>query len=124
MLLTVAKWATWPFRRLDDTRFLGTVGTRPKKGGSVVDTRSLYGIFSACQMGIQYETQSDQKIRIKKLENVISTAYHRHYRGDCSIGFKNMKMLSLSFLYLERSYGMMMVVRNIGLFRIPKILSW
>ena len=69
------------------------------------DTRALYGaLLSACQGGVgrrilmenrikqdgirswyqlvnQYETESNRNVRIKKLENVIATVYHRHYRG-------------------------------------------
>jgi hypothetical protein len=29
----------------------------------------------------QYETDSNQNVRIKKLENVITTVFHRHYMG-------------------------------------------
>jgi hypothetical protein len=69
------------------------------------DTRALYGaLLSACQGGVgrrilmenrlkqdgirswyqlvdQYETESNRNVRIKRLENVITTIYNRHYRG-------------------------------------------
>jgi hypothetical protein len=72
-----------------------------KKG----DTRALYGaLLSACQGGVScrilmenrlkqdgirswyqlvnpYEAESNRNVRIKRLENVITTVYHRHYRG-------------------------------------------
>jgi hypothetical protein len=69
------------------------------------DARTLYGtLLSACQAGIgrrilmenrnkqdgiwawyqlinQYETDGNRNVRIKKLENVITTVFHRHYKG-------------------------------------------
>jgi hypothetical protein len=69
------------------------------------DARALFGILhSACQIGVrsrilmenrstqdgilswyqlvkQYETDGNRNVRIKKLENVITTVFHRHYKG-------------------------------------------
>jgi hypothetical protein len=69
------------------------------------DARALYGaLFSACQSGVgrrilmenggkqdgirswcqlvqHYETDGNQNVRIKKLEKVITTEFHRSYRG-------------------------------------------
>jgi hypothetical protein len=69
------------------------------------DARALYGaLLSACQGGIgrrilmenrikqdgirawyqlinQYETDGNKNVRIKKLENVITTVFNRHYKG-------------------------------------------
>jgi hypothetical protein len=69
------------------------------------DTRALYSaLLSACQGGVgrkilmenrlkqdgirswyqlvnQYETENNGNVRIKKLENVLATVYHRHYGG-------------------------------------------
>jgi hypothetical protein len=39
------------------------------------------GIRSWCQLVQQYEMDGNQNIRIKKLENVITTVFHRNYRG-------------------------------------------
>jgi hypothetical protein len=39
------------------------------------------GIRSWYQLVNQYETESNRNVRIKKLENVITTVYHGHYRG-------------------------------------------
>jgi hypothetical protein len=39
------------------------------------------GIRSWCQLVQQYETNGNQNVRIKKLENVITTVFHRNYRG-------------------------------------------
>jgi hypothetical protein len=39
------------------------------------------GIRSWYQLVNQYETESNRNVRIKKLENVITTVNHRHYRG-------------------------------------------
>ena len=69
------------------------------------DARALYGaLLSACQGGVgrrilmenrgkqdgirswyqlvnQYETDGNKNVRIKKLESVITTVFHRHYKG-------------------------------------------
>jgi hypothetical protein len=69
------------------------------------DARALYGaLLSACQGGVgrrilmenrvkqdgirswyqlvnQYEMDGNKNVRIKKLENVITTVFHRHYKG-------------------------------------------
>jgi hypothetical protein len=39
------------------------------------------GIRSWYQFVIKYETESNRTVRIRKLENAITTVYHRHYRG-------------------------------------------
>jgi hypothetical protein len=39
------------------------------------------GIRSWCQLVQQYETDGNRNIRIKRLENVISTVFNRNYRG-------------------------------------------
>jgi hypothetical protein len=39
------------------------------------------GICSWCQLVQQYETDGNRNIRIKKLEIVINTVFHRNYRG-------------------------------------------
>ena len=70
------------------------------------DARALYGaLLSACQGGVgrrmlmenrnkqdgirawyqlvnQYETDGNRKVRIKKLENVITTVFHRNFKGE------------------------------------------
>jgi hypothetical protein len=40
------------------------------------------GIRSWFQLVKQYETESNRNVRIKRLENVITTVYNRHYRGE------------------------------------------
>jgi hypothetical protein len=39
------------------------------------------GIRSWYQLVNQYETDGNKNVRIKKLENVITTVFHRHYKG-------------------------------------------
>jgi hypothetical protein len=39
------------------------------------------GIRSCFQLLQQYETDGNRNIRIKRLENVINTVFHRNYRG-------------------------------------------
>jgi hypothetical protein len=39
------------------------------------------GIRSLCQLVQQYETDGNRNVRMKKLENVINTVFHRNYRG-------------------------------------------
>jgi hypothetical protein len=85
--------------------------------------RALYGaILSACQGGIgrrilienrnkqdgirawyqlinQYETDGNRNVRIKKLENVTTTVFNRHYKGGCLNEYKTTKMHSLNSSY-------------------------
>jgi hypothetical protein len=39
------------------------------------------GLCSWCQLLQQYETDGSRNVRIKRLENVIDTVFHRDYRG-------------------------------------------
>jgi hypothetical protein len=39
------------------------------------------GIRSWCQLVQQYETDGNRNVRIKRLESVINTVFHRNYRG-------------------------------------------
>jgi hypothetical protein len=39
------------------------------------------GIPSLCQLVQKYETDGNRNVRIKRLENVINTVFHRNYRG-------------------------------------------
>jgi hypothetical protein len=39
------------------------------------------GIRSWCQLVQQYETYGNRNVRIKRLESVINTVFHRNYRG-------------------------------------------
>jgi hypothetical protein len=39
------------------------------------------GIRSWCQLVQQYETDDNRNVRIKRLESVINTVFHRNYRG-------------------------------------------
>jgi hypothetical protein len=38
------------------------------------------GIHSWCQLVQQYETDGNRNVRIKRLESVINTVFHRNYR--------------------------------------------
>jgi hypothetical protein len=38
------------------------------------------GIHSWCQLVQQYETDGNRNVRIKRLESVINTIFHRNYR--------------------------------------------
>jgi hypothetical protein len=38
-------------------------------------------IRSWCQLVQQYETDGNRNVRIKRLESVINTVFHRNYRG-------------------------------------------
>jgi hypothetical protein len=79
------------------------------------DASSLYGAFlSACQSGVghrilmenrdkqdgirswcllvqQYETDGNRNVRIKRLESVINTVFHRNYRGRFVTWIQNYK---------------------------------
>jgi ribosomal protein L21E len=39
------------------------------------------GIRSWCRFVQQYETDGNRNVRIKRLESVINTVFHRNYRG-------------------------------------------
>jgi hypothetical protein len=43
------------------------------------------GIGSWCQSVQQYETDGNRNVRIKRLESVINTVFHRNYRGGLVI---------------------------------------
>ena len=45
------------------------------------NTAKQDGIRSWCQLIKQYQTDENKNVRIKKLENVINTVFHRHYKG-------------------------------------------
>jgi hypothetical protein len=110
--------------------------------------RALYGaLLSACQGGIgrrilmenrnkqddirawyqlvnQYETEGNRNVRIKKLENVITTVFNRHCKGGLFNGYKIMKMHSQNLFYLAKILGMMMTSRNAGWCRMHRKLEW
>jgi hypothetical protein len=57
--------------------FQGGVGTR-----NLMENRGKQdGIRSWYQLVNQYETDGNKNVRIKKLENVITTVFHWHYKG-------------------------------------------
>jgi hypothetical protein len=70
------------------------------------------GLRSWYHLVKQYETESNRNVRIKKLENVIATVYHAHYRRGLLKWIKDYKDDFTEIFYLERRYGMMMVVRT------------
>jgi hypothetical protein len=82
------------------------------------DIRSCYQLIQ------QYETYGDRNIRIKRIENVIKTVFHRNYREGLVNGFKTVKVPSQNWLYLGKRLGMMMKLRSVGLYRMLKILVW
>jgi hypothetical protein len=52
------------------------------------------GIRSWCQLVQQYETDANRNVRIKRLESVINTVFHRKCRGGLVNRSKTMKMPS------------------------------
>jgi hypothetical protein len=84
------------------------------------------GIWAWYQLVKQYKADGDKNVSIKKLENVITTVFHLHYKGGLFewIQFKTMKMLSQNLFYLARRLGMMMRCRNVGLCKMLRILNW
>jgi hypothetical protein len=81
------------------------------------------GIQSWYPLVNQYETDGNRNVRIKKLENIITTDFHRHYKGGL-FQYKTMKMHSQNLLYLVKQLGMMMILRNVVWFRMLKLLAW
>jgi hypothetical protein len=71
-----------------------------------------------------YETDGNRNVRIKRLESVINTVFHRNYREYLLNGSKTVEMLLQNWLYLGKRLGMMMPSRSVGLCRMLKILVW
>jgi hypothetical protein len=60
------------------------------------------GIRAWYQLINQYETDGNRNVRIKKLENVITTVFNRHYKGGCLNGYKTMNMHSQNLFFLAK----------------------
>jgi hypothetical protein len=75
------------------------------------------GIRSWCQLVHQYDTDGNRNVRIKRLESIIITVFHRNYSGGLVKWIQTMKMLSQNWLYLDKRLGMMMKSRSVALYR-------
>jgi hypothetical protein len=85
------------------------------------------GIRSWCQLVQQYETDGNRNVRIKRLESVINTVFHRNYRGGLVRWIQDYEDAftpSQNWLYLGKRLGMMMKSRSVGFYRMLKILVW
>jgi hypothetical protein len=85
------------------------------------------GIRSWCQLVQQYETDGNRNVRIKRLESVINTVFNRNYRGvlvKWIQDYEDAFTPSQNWLYLGKRLGMMMKLRSVSLYRMPKILIW
>jgi hypothetical protein len=112
------------------------------------DIRALYGaLLSACQGGVgrsilmenrlkqddirswyqlvnQYETESNRNVRIKRLENVITTVYSRHYRGGLFKWIQDYEDAFTELVLLGEKIWDDDLARNAVLFRMLRILAW
>jgi hypothetical protein len=69
------------------------------------------GIRLWCQLVQQYETDGNRNVRIKRLESVINTVFHRNYRGGLVKWIQDYEDAftpSQNWLYLGKRLGMMM----------------
>jgi ribosomal protein L21E len=80
-----------------------------------------------CSLVQQYETDSKRNVRIKTIESVINTVFHRNYRGrivkwiqDYEDAFTELVLLGQR----GKRLGMMMKSRSVALHRMLKILVW
>jgi hypothetical protein len=78
------------------------------------------GICSCCQLVQPYETDGNNNVRIKRLESVINTISHRHYRGGLVTWIQHYEDAFTELAYLGKRVGMMMKSRSVGLYRMPK----
>jgi hypothetical protein len=82
------------------------------------------GIRSWCQLLQQYETDGNRNVRIKRLESVINTVFHRNRRGGLVKWIQDYEDAFTDRLFLSKRLGMMMKSRRIGSHRTRKILVW
>jgi hypothetical protein len=85
------------------------------------------GIRSWCQSVQQYETDGNRNARIKRLESVINTVFHRNYRRKLVKWIQDYEdafTSSQNWLYLGKRLGIMMKSRSVALYRMPKISVW
>jgi hypothetical protein len=112
------------------------------------DTRALYGaLLSACQTGVGrrilmenrdkqdgirswcelvqvYETDGNRNVRVKRLESVINTVFHRNYRVQLVKWIQDYEDAFTELALLGQRLGMMMKLRSVALYRTLKILVW
>jgi hypothetical protein len=83
------------------------------------------GIYSWCQWVQQYETDGNRNVRIKRLESVSNTVFHRNYRGilvKWIQDYEDAFTPSHNWLYLDKRLGIMIKARSVDLYRMLKIL--
>jgi hypothetical protein len=70
----------------------------------------------------QYETDDNRNVRIKRIESVINTVFHRNYRGGLVKWIQDYE--DAFWLYLGKRLGIMMKSRSVASYRMLKILIW
>jgi hypothetical protein len=79
------------------------------------------GIRSWCKLVQQYETDGNRNVRIKRLESIINTVFHRNYRGGFVKWIQDYEDSFTELALLGQRLGMMMTSRSVGLYRMLKI---
>jgi hypothetical protein len=82
------------------------------------------GIRSWCQLVQQYDTDDNINVRIKRLESVINTIFHRDHRGVLVKWNQYYEDSFTELILAEKYLGMMMKSRSFALYITLKILVW
>jgi hypothetical protein len=65
------------------------------------------GIRSWCQLVQQYEIDGNRNVRIKRLESIINTVFHRNYRGGLVKWIQDYEDALTELALLGQKIGMM-----------------
>jgi hypothetical protein len=82
------------------------------------------GIRSWCQLVQQYETDGNRNVRIKRIESVINTVFHRNYRGGLVKWIQDYEDAFTELALLGQKTWNDDEMKSIGLYRMLKILVW
>jgi hypothetical protein len=80
------------------------------------------GIRSWYQLVHKYKTDTNRNVRIKRLESVIDTVFHRYYRGGLVKWIQDYEYAFTELALLGKKLGMMMKLRSVALYKMIKIL--
>jgi hypothetical protein len=79
------------------------------------------GIKSWYQLVNQYETDGNKNVRVKKLENVITTVFHHYYKRGMFKWIQDYKDAFTELVLFVKQLGMMMILRNDVWYKMHKI---
>jgi hypothetical protein len=81
------------------------------------------GICSFYQLFQHYETDGNRNVRIKNLENVITTVFHRNYKIGLVKWIQDYEDAFIELSLIGQRHWMMMISGNVGWFRMHRILA-